>query len=47
MDQNNSIHGVYKILSLGYHFPFRFELLIFRNKELFFGLSAILESFFW
>jgi len=32
LDQNNSIHGIYKILSQRYYFPSRFELLIFWGK---------------
>jgi hypothetical protein len=40
LDQNNSIHGVYKILYEGIIFFFRFELLIFRGKEIFFALGA-------
>jgi len=38
LDQNNSIHGVYKILYEGIIFLFKFEQLIFQGKEIFFLL---------
>jgi hypothetical protein len=47
LDQNNSIHGVYRVPSRGYWFPSKFKFLIFGSKDNFFGLSARLESFFW
>jgi hypothetical protein len=47
LNQNNSIHGVYKIPSWRYYFPFKFEIVIFWGKERFFGLNARLEPMFW
>jgi hypothetical protein len=40
LDQNNSIHGVYKIPYEGIIFLFRFKLLIFGGKEIFFVLGS-------
>jgi hypothetical protein len=46
LDQNNSIHGVYTILSWGYCFPSRFELNFFGVKKGFLVWVQDLNYFF-
>jgi hypothetical protein len=46
LDQNNSIHGIYKILSWGYYFPSRFELFFFGVNKGFFIWVQYYDQFF-